>query len=74
LCAYGAVRASSRWGGSGKDKANGGGKDKVVGGGGKDTIKARDGKKDKLNCGGGKDTAKVDAKDKVKKCEVIKVG
>jgi hypothetical protein len=55
LCAYGAVRARSRWGGSGKDKANGCGKDKVVG-------------------GGGKDTAKVDAKDKVKKCEVIKVG
>jgi hypothetical protein len=62
------------FGGSGVDKAGGGpGKDQVVGGGGNDTMKARDGKKDKLNCGGGNDTAKVDAKDKVKKCEDVRV-
>jgi Ca2+-binding RTX toxin-like protein len=62
------------FGGSANDKSGGGpGKDKVVGGGGNDTMKARDGKKDKLNCGGGNDTAKVDAKDKVKKCEDVKV-
>jgi Ca2+-binding RTX toxin-like protein len=63
------------FGGSGNDKAGGGrGKDKLVGGSGNDTIKARDGKEDKLNCGGGNDTAKVDAKDKVKKCEDVEVG
>jgi Ca2+-binding RTX toxin-like protein len=62
------------FGESGSDKAGGGpGKDKVVGGGGNDTMKARDGKKDKLNCGAGNDTAKVDAKDRVKKCEDVKV-
>jgi Ca2+-binding RTX toxin-like protein len=62
------------FGESGKDKVTGGGgKDKLTGGGGKDTLKARDGKKDKVNCGAGNDTAKVDAKDKVRKCEDVKV-
>jgi RTX calcium-binding nonapeptide repeat (4 copies) len=62
------------FGESGNDNAGGGrGKDKIVAGGGNDTMKARDGKKDKLNCGGGNDTAKVDAKDKVKKCEDVRV-
>jgi Ca2+-binding RTX toxin-like protein len=71
-------------GGKGKDKLKGAkgrdvlvggkGKDKLAGGKGKDKLKARDGKKDRVNCGPGNDTAKVDAKDKVRKCETVKVG
>jgi hypothetical protein len=61
-------------GGRGKDRLNGrGGKDCIAGEGDKDKIKAVDGKKDKVNCGPGKDKAKVDAEDKVAKCETVEI-
>ncbi|MEK6278025.1 MAG: CocE/NonD family hydrolase C-terminal non-catalytic domain-containing protein [Actinomycetota bacterium] len=61
-------------GGAGKDRINGGkGRDRLRGGAGNDKIKARDGRRDIVNCGKGNDRAKVDASDRVRGCETVRL-
>ena len=59
-------------GGNGADRIYGGlGRDHLYGDAGNDHIFAKDGTKDFVYCGPGHDRAVVDAKDKVKRCEVV---
>jgi len=59
-------------GGDGTDRVYGGlWKDRLYGAAGNDRIFAKDGTKDIVRCGPGRDRAVVDAKDKVKKCEIV---
>jgi Ca2+-binding RTX toxin-like protein len=59
--------------GGGKDKLKaGGGKDKLKAGGGRDKLRAAGGGRDLVDCGGGRDRARVDASDRVRRCERVK--
>jgi hypothetical protein len=60
-------------GGGGKDKLKGGGgRDKLKGGGGRDKLRATGGGRDLVDCGGGRDRARVDASDRVRRCERVR--
>lgn len=59
-------------GGPGADRLSGGkGRDRLLGGPGADRIAARDGARDVVVCGRGADRATVDAKDRVRGCEIV---
>jgi Ca2+-binding RTX toxin-like protein len=70
------------FGGAGKDRLNGGpgadrlhggaGRDRLNGGPGPDLILARGGGADVVDCGGGNDIARVDASDRVRRCERVR--
>jgi len=61
-------------GGSSADRVTGGtGRDRLFGGSGRDTVDARDGWRDVVDCGTGRDTARVDARDRVRRCERVSV-
>jgi Ca2+-binding RTX toxin-like protein len=60
-------------GGSGGDVIDGGpGRDALSGGPGADELTARDGRRDRVGCGSGRDTARIDAKDRVHACEILR--
>nr|MBA2522243.1 hypothetical protein [Solirubrobacterales bacterium] len=62
-------------GGRGRDRLEGGpGHDRIRGQGGGDRISARDGLRDHVDCGVGRsDLAIVDRKDRVRRCETVRV-
>jgi len=61
-------------GGAGADQLAGGpGADALSGGDGDDELKARAGGRDLVRCGPGKDTAVVDARDRVRGCEKVRL-
>ncbi len=62
-------------GGGGRDriKDRSGGRDRVKGGGGRDVIKVHGGGADVVDCGGGRDRAVVDARDRVRRCERVRI-
>jgi Ca2+-binding RTX toxin-like protein len=62
-------------GGPGADRLHGGaGSDRLNGGTGPDLILARGGGADVVDCGGGNDVARVDASDRVRRCERVRGG
>jgi Ca2+-binding RTX toxin-like protein len=61
-------------GGAGADRLyGGGGADRLLGGAGPDRIFARGGGGDAIDCGDGVDTANVDAGDRVRNCERLRL-
>ncbi|MBA2522472.1 MAG: acetylxylan esterase [Solirubrobacterales bacterium] len=62
-------------GGGGADTLSGGpGMDSFAGGSGADRLLARDGTRDRVDCGGGRDRATADKADRLRHCEVERVG
>jgi hypothetical protein len=61
------------YGGPGADRLHGGaGRDRLFGGPGPDLILARGGGADLVDCGSGVDVARVDASDRVRRCETVR--
>lgn len=59
-------------GGPGADRLHGGaGRDRLNGDAGPDLVLARGGSADTVDCGGGNDVARVDAGDRVRRCERV---
>ena len=76
-------RGRSRlYGGRGRDRIVGGGGDDAIAGGfansiirggtGNERILAVNGRIDRIDCGPGRDSARVDAGDRVRRCENVK--
>ena len=61
-------------GGAGRDRICGrGGRDRLSGGTGPDLISSADSSRDSVDCGPGRDRAVVDARDRVRRCERVRV-
>lgn len=58
---------------SGDQIAGGAGRDRICGRGGRDVIRSADGSPDTLDCGAGFDRAVVNARDRVRRCERVRV-
>lgn len=70
---FGRGGADRIFGKGGNDRLSGGpGRDRIYGGPGRDLILARGGGADLVDCGPGKDVARVDARDRVRHCEMVR--
>jgi Ca2+-binding RTX toxin-like protein len=70
---FGGSDADVLIGEGGADRLVGGpGPDGLIGRSGGDRIAAVDGARDEISCGKGRDTARIDAKDRVHACEILR--